>query len=32
MSTAVYLVVGLFGVLFALISLTGLKNGDHDSP
>ncbi len=30
MSAVVYLVVGLFGILFALISFTGLEKGDND--
>jgi hypothetical protein len=30
MSAVVYLVVGLIGFLFALISFTGLKRGDND--
>lgn len=30
MSAVVYFVVGLIGVLFALISFTGLDHGDND--
>lgn len=29
-SIVVYLVVGLFGLLFALISMTGLENREND--
>jgi len=30
MSAIVYFVVGLIGVLFAMISFTGLEHGDND--
>ncbi len=30
MSAVIYLVVGLIGVLFAMISFTGLEHRNHD--
>lgn len=30
MSAVIYFAVGLIGVIFAMISFTGLEHGDHD--